>query len=402
VLSSEQERLRTISHLEQKAEALDAEVDERKKIALSLMQREAEYADLLENAVIGVQQVGADQRVVWANRYLLELLGYTGEEYVGRRLCEFHAKREIFDEFWRRLMEGENIYDFPAELRCRDGAVKHVLIHSNGLWENGRFVRTRCFLRDVTERRQMERALIQSEKLASVGRLAATVAHEINNPLASVMNLVYLARSADRAGSQQYLEEAQQELERIAHLTKQTLGFYRCEDEVAGMRLSLIIRSVAAMLVPKIANKGADLRIEEDDDAEIPIAPGEMRQLFSNLLSNSLDAVEVGGAIRVSISNSREWKNSGTRGVRVTIADSGCGIAAEHRSRLFQPFFTTKKDVGTGLGLWVCKRIVEKHQGTIRFRSRTTPGRSWTAVSVFLPGWARNAASDEAVFPRAA
>lgn len=386
VLSSDHERLRTISHLERKAEALDAEVAERKKMELSLMRREAEFADLLENAVVGVQQVDVDQRIVWANRHLLTLLGYSAEQYVGHQLSEFHAKREIFEDFWQRLMNRENILDFPAELRCKDGSVRQVLIQSNGLWENGRFVRTRCFVRDVTERRQMELALIQSEKLASVGRLAATVAHEINNPLASVMNLVFLARNeASSLASQNYLQEAQEELERIAHLTKQTLGFYRSESVVARMRLSSIFRSLAAMLSPKISNKRVDLAIEDDGDPEVFIAAGEIRQLFSNLLSNSLDAVGQGGRIRVRISEVREWSNSRAPGMRVTIADSGCGIPKELHPRLFEPFFTTKKEIGTGLGLWVCQRIVEKHRGRIHFRSSTRPGRSGTVVSVFLP-----------------
>jgi PAS domain S-box-containing protein len=386
VLTSDKERLRTVSHLEQKAEALDVEIAERKKAEVSLMRREAEFADLLENAVVGVQQVGADQRIVWANRYVLSLLGYSAEGYVGHQLSEFHAKREIFEDFWQRLMNRQNVCDFPAELRCKDGSVKHVLIHSNGLWEDGRFVRTRCFLRDITEHRQMELALIQSEKLATVGRLAATVAHEINNPLASVMNLVYLARNeAGSPASSKYLGEAQEELERIAHLTKQTLGFYRSEGVTARIRLSSIVRSVAAMLGPKVSNKRVQLTIEDNGDPEILTAPGEIRQLFSNLLSNSLDAVEVGGIIRVRICQAEEWSNSGAPGARVTIADSGCGIPPENRSRLFEPFFTTKKEVGTGLGLWVCKRIVEKHQGTIHFRSNTSPGKSGTVVSVFLP-----------------
>ena len=386
VLSSDHERLRSISQLEQKAEALDAEVAERRKVELSLMRREAELADLLENAVVGVQQVGADQRIVWANRFLLDLLGYSAEEYVGHQLRQFHAKGEIFDDFWQRLMNRQNIYDFPAELRCKDGSVKPVLIHSNGLWENGRFVRTRCFLRDMTEHRQMELALIQSEKLASVGRLAATVAHEINNPLASVMNLVYLARQeAGSTPSWKYLGEAQEELDRIAHLTKQTLGFYRSETVTARMRLSSIVRSLASMLSPKVSNKRVNLIIDDDGDPEIATVPGEIRQLFSNLLSNSLDAVGVGGVIRVRISSASEWSNSRAPGVRVTIADTGCGIAPEHRVHLFEPFFTTKREIGTGLGLWVCKRIVEKHQGIIRFYSSTRPGRSGTAVSVFLP-----------------
>jgi PAS domain S-box-containing protein len=162
-LMGEEKRLRSITFLQQRSQALETEKVERKKAQEALQRRESELAEILENAVEGVQQVGPDQRVLWANRALLNLLGYTAEEYVNRPLTDFQVDRQVFSEFWQKLMRKEDIYDYPAELRCKDGSIKDVLIHSNGRWESGRFVHTRCFVRDVTEYRRMEGALRQSE-----------------------------------------------------------------------------------------------------------------------------------------------------------------------------------------------------------------------------------------------
>jgi PAS domain S-box-containing protein len=161
-LSSEQERLRNISHLQQRAEALEIATAERRQAEKTLERRESELADLLENALEGVQRTGPDRRIVWANRAVLQLLGYPAEEYVGHRLDEFFVHREAFDAFWTKLMRREEVYDHPAELRCKSGATVQVVIHSNGLWEDGKFVHSRTFIHDVTERMAMERALKQA------------------------------------------------------------------------------------------------------------------------------------------------------------------------------------------------------------------------------------------------
>ncbi|HET7440670.1 MAG TPA: ATP-binding protein, partial [Terriglobales bacterium] len=156
-------RLRNITHRQHKAQALETEKAERREIQKSLRLRESELADFLENALEGVQQVGADQKILWANRALLELLGYTPEQYVNHSLREFYTNEQAFDDYWQRLMAREDICNFPADLRCKDGSVKHVLIQSNGVWEDGRFVRTRCFIRDVTEQKLAQQALQESE-----------------------------------------------------------------------------------------------------------------------------------------------------------------------------------------------------------------------------------------------
>jgi PAS domain S-box-containing protein len=159
-LVDEEQRLRSVTYLQQKALALEAEKAQRQQAQKSLHSRDAELADLLENALEGIQQTGPDQRIRWANKALLNFLGYKAEEFVGRHLAEFHVHEHTFEEFWGKLMRREDIYDFPAQFRCKDGSIKHVLIHCNGLWENGKLVHTRSFVRDVTERMEMERALV--------------------------------------------------------------------------------------------------------------------------------------------------------------------------------------------------------------------------------------------------
>lgn len=162
-LIQDTERLRNISHLQQKAQALETERAERRKIQRSLHQSEAALADFLENALEGVQQVGPDHKVLWANKALLNLLGYSANEYVNRDLAEFHVNPEVFQVFWRKLMRREDVYDFPADLRCKDGSAKQVLINSNVLWQQGKFTHTRCFIRDITEQKRMEQELRENE-----------------------------------------------------------------------------------------------------------------------------------------------------------------------------------------------------------------------------------------------
>ncbi|MBV8050520.1 MAG: PAS domain-containing protein, partial [Acidobacteriaceae bacterium] len=162
-LVSDQERLRNITELQQKAQALETETAEKHQIARSLQRRETELSDFLQNAAEGVQQIGPDQRILWANNAMLHLLGYPPEEYLNRNMTQFYLDPGRFEQFWQKLMQGEEVRDFSAELRCKDGSAKQVMIHSNGLWDHGKFQYTRCFVRDVTERRKMEEALRASE-----------------------------------------------------------------------------------------------------------------------------------------------------------------------------------------------------------------------------------------------
>jgi PAS domain S-box-containing protein len=239
---------------------------------------------------------------------------------------------------------------------------------------------------DITERKKAEEALRRSEKLAATGRLAATMAHEINNPLEAVTNLIYLASSApEREDARKYLAAAEEELDRVSHLTKQTLGFYRETKGVGPVHLGSILTALLSVFGSRIRNKRISIETDVKGDPEIFAISGEVRQLLANLLSNSIDAVNKDGRIRIRISSPHSTKGERAEGVRFTIVDNGPGIPAEIRPRLFEPFVTTKKDVGTGLGLWVCKNIVERHGGSIRLKSVGRSDGSWTAFSVFLP-----------------
>lgn len=232
---------------------------------------------------------------------------------------------------------------------------------------------------EVTERHQTEKALRDSEKLAATGRLAATIAHEINNPLEAVVNLVYLAKNAGclDPSTRELLEAADIELGRVSHMVRQTLGFYRETSNPVWIDLAATVDQIVALYQNKIQRKAIKLDVRTEP-ARILGLEGELRQVISNFIANAIDAVDLNGRIGVRI-------RTGKRGISITIADNGHGILPEHRPRIFQPFFTTKKDFGTGLGLWVSKGIIEKHHGRVRVRSRTNHHLSGTVFSIQLP-----------------
>jgi len=236
---------------------------------------------------------------------------------------------------------------------------------------------------EVTERRQTEHALRESEKLAATGRMAATIAHEINNPLEAVVNLVYLAKNDPNLSSatREYLANADLELGRVGHMVRQTLGFYRENAGPKWIDAGEMVQQIAELYRNKILRKEAQVDIRADN-CEIFAVEGELRQVISNLISNAIDAVAMNGRIRIRV---RRLSRNGANLVRIVVADNGHGIAPENRARLFQPFFTTKASVGTGLGLWVSKGIIEKHHGRILLRTSTDPWRSGTVFCVDFP-----------------
>ncbi len=317
------------------------------------------------------------------------IFGFTAEEMIGSPIARIIPK-ELWDDearILRTIGRGERIEHFETVRLTKSGEPIEVSLTISPVRdESGRIIGAAKIARDITQQKQTERALRTSERLASVGRLAATVAHEINNPLEAITNLVYLARKSTVPEEvSAYLAAAEEELERVSHLTKQTLGFYRDSKEAAPMQVGVVLKSLLPVFASRVRNKRIELSSQVRQDPQICGVASEIRQLIANLISNSVDAVPPGGHIRVRMSAAREAGNSYRRGVRLTVADSGPGIPDHIRARLFEPFFTTKKDTGTGLGLWVCKGIVDKHRGTISVKSHAVPGGSWTVFSVFLP-----------------
>jgi PAS domain S-box-containing protein len=241
--------------------------------------------------------------------------------------------------------------------------------------------------RDISERYASELALMRAEKLASAGRLAASIAHEVNNPLEGLVNLIYLARGEeDILKIRRHLAEADRELQRIAHITRQSLGFYRENSSASLFRPDVVIREAFDFYSFRAAHAHVTLHVNIETEQNVWGNPGELRQVISNLLANSLDACATGDAICVRVRASRSPRDPALQGVRIVVADNGCGIGPENRKRIFEPFFTTKKDTGTGLGLWVSRELIEKHGGHLGVRSSTTGRRTGTVFSLFLPG----------------
>jgi polar amino acid transport system substrate-binding protein len=236
--------------------------------------------------------------------------------------------------------------------------------------------------RSLAEHKRSQAALIQSEKLAAAGRLAATIAHEINNPLEAVTNCIYLTSSSPKLDPElkEHLGTAERELQRVAKIAKQTLGFYRENTKPSMVDIRTLVDEVVELYHPKFKSKDIRLSIEHDGCCgQLFAVGGEIRQVISNLLVNAVEASKSKGSVKIRTSR---IPLSGSTYTRVTVADTGTGISAASRSHIFEPFFTSKAAVGTGLGLWVSRQIVEKHKGSIRVRSVEGKG---TVFSVFLP-----------------
>jgi PAS domain S-box-containing protein len=236
---------------------------------------------------------------------------------------------------------------------------------------------------DNTARKQAEEALIRSEKLASVGRLAATIAHEINNPLSAALNALYLVRTDPALPEcvRDHIVLAEQELGRVAHITKQALGFFREVGHPTALDVGEVFDSVLDIYEPRLRNKDIEVKRRYRSGTRIHAIDEEIRQVSSNIIANSLDALSQGGKLHVRLFGPQALRGH-RRMVRITVADDGEGIAAENLKQICEPFFTTKQSVGTGLGLWVTSELVKKLEGRIRFRSHLGKG---TVVTIWLP-----------------
>jgi PAS domain S-box-containing protein len=317
-----------------------------------------------------------------------KMFGYQAKEMIGQPITTIIPPELHYDELkmLEAIERGERIDRRETVRMTRRGERMDVALTVSPVRdEAGKVIGVASIARDITQEKKTEQALRVTERLASVGRMAATVAHEINNPLEAVTNLVYLAKGcAVREDVQKYLNTIDEELDRVSHLTKQTLGFYREAKAPSAVRVGPMLDSLVSFFGPRARNRGIEIRPEIRRDPEIYAIAGEIRQVITNLLSNSIDAVGSGGLIRIRI-DATCLHGSQSPGVRITVADSGPGIPPSVRSKLFEPFFTTKTDVGTGLGLWVCSNIMKRHHGSLRVKSSTAPGRSWTAFCVLLP-----------------
>lgn len=371
-----------------------AEVSSRRRemaAQQALLASESRFDRLVAAMPLGLVISDADQRIVYANSAIESMLQYAS----GSLRSGDSSLSHLFPDSSRVVSalqaQPSDRHDSLFESTCRlaDGKLLEVLVALTVLnpEKPPEDRRLAVFIADITMRKKSEEMLRRTEKLAVAGRLAAVIAHEVNNPLEAITNCLYLLEHCDLStDARKFLETAQSELSRISQITVQTLRFHRSSTHARSTDLHELIDTVLAVLSSRFTKHDVDVQKYFGDIPRLVIHDGEVRHLITNLIANSLDAMPRGGRIVI---RTRRAIDPGSRleGARLTIADTGNGMSDETRNRLFEPFYSTKGITGTGLGLWICRGIVEKHGGTIHFLSReASPHRSpGTVCSVFLP-----------------
>jgi PAS domain S-box-containing protein len=359
------------------------DITEQKRMEQALRER----ADLLELASEAIMVRDLNGTVLFWNAGAAALYGWTPEEALGRNLHQLLDTR------------------FPVP----DAEVESIL-HEGKRWEgnlvqitkDGREIVVACrkilhrdaakagevleICRDITASLQAEDALRRSERLAAMGRMAGIVAHEINNPLEAILNLFYLLQQHPSLDPQarHYATIAEQELLRISHITKQTLSFYREPTQAIAIPIPALLDEILQLQSRQLQSNGIVVERRYGSRELVHGFPVELKQVFLNLIANAIQAMPQGGRMRVRLTDTADWRGRPS-GVRVFISDTGMGISPENAKRLFEPFFTTKSTKGTGLGLWISRGIVQKHEGTLRFRTVFGASSTVTAFHVFLP-----------------
>lgn len=351
---------------------------------------------LLEAAPDSMVIVDARGTIIFVNSQTEELFGYTRAELLGQRV------EMLIPERFRKSHTSHR-HDYNTEPRVRpmgiglelygrrkDGSEFPVEISLSPLKIRGATYVTSA-IRDVSERvqaeeqirtlnRELEKALKRSEKLAATGRMMATIAHEINNPLESLTNVLYLLQSGghlDRE-SEELVELARQQLAVLANISRQTLAPHREARFPVVTKVSELLDDACALFGPKLQAGHIQVVREYSTEGQVTIYPSELRQVFTNLIANAIDAMSSGGQLRLGLAGNGS-------AVAVTVADTGHGIPPEHLGKIYEPFFTTKGERGTGVGLWVIRGILHKLGGSIEVTSSIEPGRSGTCFTVHLP-----------------
>ncbi len=365
--------------------------EERERTAAAVRMRETRLQMALEGGHVGLWDNDLENDIVqWSDEHYRIIGLEPGSVRPSYALMQSAIHPDDRAEMARLLNE---CYSTAKAFRCEyrvvwpDGTVRQV--EAQARFEcnaEGKAVRMLGVMTDITQRKQSEAALLQSEKLAVAGRLAASIAHEINNPLEAVANLLYLIVQDDlQPHTREYAELALGEVMRVARITSQTLKFYRQTEAAKLARLSEEIDGVLGLFRGKLAAMNVSVELRYEDDPELRCLTGDLRQVFANLIVNAVDAMKTGGRLVIRLRHSRDWRNRARRGMRVTIADSGEGMSLKTREHIYEPFFTTKAEAGTGLGLWLTATIVERQRGDLRVWSSQLPGRSGTVFSLFLP-----------------
>ena len=353
--------------------------------------QEQPWQALLDSAGEGIWGVDLEGNCSFVNRAAQAMLGFTAEELLGRNMHSMvhhhwpdgrpypSTDCPIYNVF-RKSNPFSNQLD---HLFRKDGTLFWADMSAQPILHAGQVRGAVVTFRDVTQSRLAEEALRRSEKLAAVGQLASSIAHEINNPLEAVVNLLYLVRTAETLDDvKTFALLAETELARVADITTQTLRFHRQQSAATAVDLTEVIPAVLRLYTARFLARHVDLRLRLLATPAPMLLEGDIRQVLNNLIRNAYDAMPNGGVLHVRLRPATS-PVSNAAGVRITVADTGTGFLPNMRKTLFEPFHTSKEITGTGLGLWISKGIIDKHGGAIHMRSRYLEDGSPTHGTVF-------------------
>jgi PAS domain S-box-containing protein len=366
------------------------DITERKQNEEALRQSNASrlrLAAIIDSADDAIVSKDLNGIVSSWNEGASRMFGYSADEMLGQPILrlipeELHYEE---DEILQKIRAGEPTNHYETRRTKKNGDSVEVSVTISPVRdESGRITGASKIARDISNRKRVEKLLVQSEKLAATGRMAATIAHEINNPLESLVNLIFLARqdSGPEGKVYGYLLTAESELERVSHIARQTLGFYRDTGSPTEVYLHQLMENVLSVYSSKLLAAGISTDKQFHDQRKVLVSKGEILQIFSNIITNAADAMRQGGVLSIS---TRQIVSSTGDGIQTIIRDNGNGIRKEHLEQVFEPFFTTKGDLGTGIGLWVTKRLVEARGGEISVASNTEDGDRGTTFTIFIP-----------------
>lgn len=365
-----------------------AEVLRRKQIDTE--RQRAELESVYQNTPVALALFDPiDFRYLRVNDELVRIIGRPREEILGRTHFEVTGLHEIRALFLR-VATGEHIRSYilrDIEHASQPGIRRSFNAnYSPVLDREGNLTAISIAALDITQQQRTEAALIQSEKLAAVGRLASSISHEINNPLEAVTNLLYLIASDPDVppATHAYVCTAQSELARVSQIATQTLRFHRQAIRPTAVSPAQLIDAVLNLYQGRLTNSGIRVRAIYATAKPVLCFENDIRQVLNNLIANSIDAMRNGGLLLARAHDAIDV-HTGRRGIRLSIADTGHGMDDEMRRRVFEPFFTTKGFNGTGLGLWISAGIIERHHGRLTVRSSQHPVHHGTVFSLFLP-----------------
>ena len=368
---------------------------EREQMLEDSSKRLGELAAIVESSDDVILSKDLNGIITSWNAAATRLFGYSADEMIGMSILKLIPEDLHSDEktIMENIRAGRRVEHFETVRRTKSGQLLDVSLTVSPIRDrHGRVIGASKILRDISTRKRLEQSLLQAEKIPATGRMAATIAHEINNPLEAVMNLIYLLRPmiADPAGIS-YFQSVETELGRVSHIAKQTLGYYREHAGASSASIGEIVLHAITIYEPRCTATGIEIKKAIDSSRKIVLRRGEMMQMVSNLIMNSIYAMQAGGVLSISVEDAVGSRD----GIVLTIQDDGVGIADADLPRVFEAFFTTRSTLGTGIGLFVAKQFIEGHGGHIEIESRQNREDHGTTVRVFLPISTTYDSSDE-------